>query len=360
MARHAYNPDLLPITLTSKEKIFLYKLTVEARVKIEKFNSLLERSIISDKILMHFSLQESIESTKIEGTQASFSEVIESDITGGRSNDVQEVKNYLEALNYGYEKLKVLPISTRLLHELHQILLKDSRGENRSPGEYRRIQNFIGPTKNISDAVYIPPQPNLLPSYMSNLEKYVNDELPDDLDPLIRTGIIHAQFETIHPYLDGNGRLGRILIILYLLDKKVISKPAFFISEQLEKNKYKYYGLLNNLRFETPKWTDWLEFFLIAAAKQAENNIIKLEKIESLSEKMLQTAKEHKISPEIINFIFKKPFFTISEVQAELDVSYNTANNHVKKLMALNKVFSDDKKRNRIFRFYDILDTLSE
>lgn len=256
-----FMPHKLPFKLEDEHIIKLYKLALNARVKISEFNILLERSIVTESAIMYFSMHESIESTKIEGTQATFNDVMESEITGHKSNDVQEVLNYLEALQHGEQRLKSLPISTRLFHELHSIILKDSRGQHRSPGEYRRIQNFIGPTGNIKDASYVPPEPNHVQELISNLENYMNDDDADDLDILIKTGIIHAQFETIHPYLDGNGRLGRILIILYLLDKGVITRPSFFLSEELEKNKFKYYGLLNNLRNDNPNWYNWLEFF---------------------------------------------------------------------------------------------------
>lgn len=353
-----FKPKLLPISLPSEDILKLYKYAIDARVKIERFNSLLERSIISEEALVFFSLNESIQSTKIEGTQTTFSEIMESDITGETNNDIQEVRNYLDALTFGKDKLKQLPISTRLFFELHSIILRDSRGRNCSPGEYRKIQNFIGPTSNIKDAAYIPPEPHVIPEYMSNLEKYINNEIDDNLDHLIRAAIIHAQFETIHPFLDGNGRLGRILIILYLLDKRVIAKPSFFLSEELEKNKYKYYALLNNLRKPTPKWTEWVEFFLVSANKQATKNIEKLTKIEDLSRDLMNFASTNNIRKDLIDFIFRKPFFTIKEVQNALDISYNTANLHVQKLLSSNKIFVDDRIRNRIFRFYEILDIL--
>lgn len=351
-------PNLMPISLSAEDKLHLLNLALEARVKIERFNAMLERSIISEEVLISFSLQESIQSTRIEGTQATFSEVLESNITGEKGNDIQEVNNYLEALTTGRERLRHLPLSTRLFLELHSILLRDSRGGNRSPGEYRKTQNFIGPTNDIKDATYIPPEPHLINEYMSNLEKYINDDISDDLDPLIKIGIIHAQFETIHPFLDGNGRLGRILIILYLLDKKIISEPAFFISEELEKSKHRYYGLLNNLRTATPRWKDWLEFFLIAADKQATKNIEKLQNIEELLNSTLKFAKENNVREDLIRFIFRKPFFTIKEVETALKISYNTANVHTNRLVEANKIFPDDRRRNRIFRFYDIIDIL--
>ncbi len=356
--RRPFVPDFLPIVLTDEDKVHLFRLALEARVKIERFNAMLERSVINQEMLMSFSLQEAIQSTRIEGTQTTFNKVLESNITGEQGTDVQEVNNYLEALTVGKERLRHLPISTRLFLELHFILLRDSRGGNRSPGEYRRIQNFIGPTNEMKDATYVPPEPQLINDYMSNLEEYINNETADGLDPLIRAGIIHGQFETIHPFLDGNGRIGRILITLYLIDQKIIFEPSFFISEELEKSKHRYYGLLNNLRVSSPRWREWLEYFLKAARGQAIKSIEKLEKIEELLVSMLEFARENQIREDIVKFMFQKPIFTVKEVETALKISYNTANVHIRKLAQANKIFGDDKRRNRIFAFYDIIDIL--
>lgn len=357
--KRPFVPNKLPITLTSDEIISLLKLALDARVKIQEFNTLLDRSIISDTIISYFSMHESIESTKIEGTQATFNDVMASELSGEQSNDVQEVVNYLEALIYGRQKLSTLPISTRLFHELHSIILNNSRGQNRSPGEFRRIQNFIGPTSDIKDATYIPPEPQLISEYISNLEQYINNDELDSLDYLIKAGIVHAQFETIHPYLDGNGRLGRILIILYLLEKKVISKPSFFLSEELEKNKYKYYGLLNNLRSNTPEWYRWLEFFLKSSTNQAQKYVGKLIRIEAKYQELLELSKANHFRVDFVPFIFKKPYFMISDVQNELGISYNTAQNHTNKLVQAGILFHDGKLRNRIYHFYDVFDILN-
>lgn len=272
--------------------------------------------------------------------------------------DIQEVKNYMEALHEGKKLLERIPISTRMFLDLHKIILKNSREKNRNPGEYRKTQNFIGPTTKIEDASYIPLEPQLVVDYISNLEKYINDEIEQDLDPIIKAGIIHAQFETIHPFLDGNGRLGRILMILYLLDKKVITKPAFFMSEQLEKNKFKYYALLNNLRTENPAWFEWLSFFLDSAIAQSDFYIEKLSNIESLLKEMLIFANENNINPIFITAIFRKPFFTIKDMETMVGVSYNAANNNIKKLLKTGKIYSDDKRRNKTFRFYNLVDIL--
>ena len=273
-------------------------------------------------------------------------------------NDIVEVLNYAEALTEAQDLLKRIPISTRMFFKLHETILKDSRGENRGPGSYRKIQNYIGPTSRIEDATYIPPEPNLVEGYMSNLEKYINDEYEDDFGFISRTAIIHGQFETIHPFLDGNGRLGRILIIIYLLDKGIISFPSFFVSEELKKNKYKYYILLNGLRLEKPRWKEWIVFFLNSSIKQADKHIEKLLTIESLYDELLLIAKQKAISDAAISFIFNKPIFTIKKMQEEIGVSYNTASRYVAELTDSGKIYGDDKKRNRVYSFYDLINVL--
>lgn len=354
-----FRPKYLPVDLPLESLLELMKIETDARVKIERYNSILKRSPIREEIFLMFSLDESLQSTRIEGTQATFDEVISSEITGDKRVDIIEVHNYLEALDQGVELLKVLPISTRLLLNLHKTILANARGENRNPGEYRKVQNFIGPTSRIEDATYIPPEANLLPDYISNLEKYINDDdMENKLGYLVKAAIIHAQFETIHPFLDGNGRIGRILIILYLLNKGVINKPTFYISQELEKNKYKYYNLLNNLRNENPNWVEWIKFFLSCSILQADHYINKLEKIEKLYEEMLEISEKHKIRTDLVKYIFKSPVFDISTIQKKLGISYNAVRNNVDKLIKANKIYPDDKKRNKTYRFYDLLDIM--
>jgi Fic family protein len=353
-----FNPNKLPIHLDSNDMIQILKLEAEARVKIERYNQMLKNSVIQKEILMMFSMNESIQSTKIEGTQATFDDVMESEVTGEKKRDVQEVLNYLQALYEGSQKLERLPLCTRLFLEVHQTILRDSRGQNRSPGEYRKIQNFIGPNGKIEDASYIPPEPNKVNEYMSNLEEYINGNLEDSFGPLSRAAIVHAQFETIHPFLDGNGRLGRILIVLYFLTEGIIDEPSFFISEELEKNKYKYYSLLNNLRIDKPKWKEWIIFFLHSAMAQADYYIQKLQRIEYLYSDLSKYAQENAIRQDIITYVFSKPIFTAKDLQASLNISYNTARNNLHKLVEGGRIFADDKKRNKIYRFYDFMDII--
>lgn len=353
-----FNPKLLPINLENHETIEVLKRELDARAKLERFNSMLERSIIKNEILMLFSLDESIQSTKIEGTQATFSDIMEAEVTGKKNQDVQEVENYFKAINTGYEMLSVVPLSTRLFNKLHEVILENARGQNRSPGQFRRIQNFIGPTNRIEDASYIPPAPHKIGDLINNLEKYINNEYDDDLGFIARAAIIHAQFETIHPYLDGNGRLGRILIIMYLINNGLLTSPTFFISEELEKSKFKYYGLLNNLRNEKPKWKEWILYFIDSASRQADNYINKLEAIEKLHEELDNYANSKNINGHVVNAIFRKPFFTIKYLQEETGVSYNTAKKYAEVMVESGRIYPDDKKKNKVYRFYDLIDLM--
>lgn len=356
--KESFNPKFLPIGLKESVLLRLYKKAIEARSKLTEFSTLLDRNLISESLVCLFSLNESVQSTRIEGTQATFDSVMEAEATQKYNSDIFEVKSYLEALNLGVEMLKTLPISTRMILKLHEIILKNGRGKNRAPGAYRKTQNWIGPTNRIEDASYIPPSPDKLESYISNLEKYINDEIAEDIDPIIKIAVIHAQFESIHPFLDGNGRVGRILIMLYLLDKKVINKPTFFVSGELEKNKFKYYVMLNNLRTDNPKWEEWISFFLDSVVRQAEKNILKLRNVEELFEIMNSFANDNNIKQEFVKIIFKIPVFTIKQIQEELNLSYTAVKNNVLKLCKSGKIFSDDKKRNKVYYFIDLLDLL--
>lgn len=285
---------------------------------------------------------------------------MEADITQKFNLDTLEVKNYIDALTKGEILLRTIPISTRMILELHREILRDGRGKNCSPGEYRKIQNWIGSTSRIEDASYIPSSPDKLGEYMSNLEKYINDDFKDDIDPLIKIAVIHAQFESIHPFLDGNGRVGRILIMLYLLDKKVITKPTFFVSEELEKNKFKYYSMLNNLRTEEPKWEDWISFFLESVIRQAEKNITKLRKVEELYNEVCNYAEKNNIKIDYVRAIFKRPMFMIKTLEKGLNVSYSSVKTNIKKLMGNGKIFTNENRRNTLYFFTDLLDILRD
>ena len=215
-----------------------------------------------DIFLYHYVRKEALLSSQIEGTQSSFSDLLAFE-TGGNTEvpveDVEEVSNYVAALNIGIERLERLPLSSRLFRELHKVLLQGARGATKQPGEFRSSQNWIGGARP-STAVFVPPPPNEVVPLMSDLEKFIHSEELTQ-SPLIKAAIAHAQFETIHPFLDGNGRLGRLMIVLMLLESGVLDEPILYISLYLKSKRERYYELLSGVRFEGG-WMDWIIFFL--------------------------------------------------------------------------------------------------
>ena len=208
--------------------------------------------------------KEALLSSQIEGTQASLEGVLEfeADLTPrGDIEGVLEVVNYIKAMNHGIQRLKEFPMSLRLIREVHKLLIEGTRGTHRSPGEFRRSQNWIGPPgATLNDAAFIPPPPSLVTQSMGDLENFLYEK--DTIPPLVKMALIHAQFETIHPFLDGNGRIGRLLIAFYLVWKEILSKPLLYLSYYLKKYRSDYYGLLEKIRTEGA-WEEWIKFFLI-------------------------------------------------------------------------------------------------
>ncbi len=369
-----YEPFTLPIDKLININEFINEL-LEANKLIGVYEVLLSRSKIDPKLLLTpITLQEAIQSTKIEGTQVTLDDMLEYGADESKkNNNIKEVINYSMALRKGESLIRRIPISARLIKEMHKILLSgEVRGNSRNPGEFRSIQNFIGPQGcTIQTASYIPPEPQLVPDYMSNLEKYIN-EPTDNLNDLIRIAIIHAQFETIHPFLDGNGRIGRILIPLYLYDKKFISSPNFFISESLEKDKFKYYKLLNDTRVvisedsievASQRWNAWIKFFINAIINQANKNIILIEKIDNLYNETLNNSKVLINSNrliDIVNVMFEKPIFTKKTILENVDIPSSTLGVYLNKLEEKQVIYSNGKSRNKKYYFYDLINILRQ
>ena len=369
-----YVPFSLPIDNLINVNEFINEL-IEANKLIGVYQMLLSKTKIDTNLLLTpITLQEAIQSTKIEGTQITLDDMLEYQADESNKNtDINEVINYSMALRTGVDLLKRIPISSRLIKEMHKILLSgEVRGNSRNPGEFRGIQNFIGPQGcTIQNASYIPPEPQLVPDCISNLEKYIN-EPTDNLNDLIRIAIIHAQFETIHPFLDGNGRIGRILIPLYLYDRKLINSPNFFISESLEKDKFKYYKLLNDTRvvnseisneIASQRWNDWIKFFINAMIIQANKNIVLIEQIDNLYNKTLDNCKNlinsNKLI-DIVNLMFDKPIFTKKKITEKVDIPSSTLGLYLNKLEEKQIIYSDGKARNKKYYFYDLINILRQ
>ncbi|MBU3110956.1 Fic family protein [Clostridium lacusfryxellense] len=375
-----YLPFELPNDkLIDKERLF--NKVIKANKEIAIYNEKLKNSKVRPDLLMDlFSLKEALESSKIEGTQVTIDEMLEyrSDEKNA-TDDIKEVTNYYIALQEGVYGLKILPLSSRIIKDLHKTLLGGGvRGGSKTPGEFRSVQNYIGMQgSKIENASYIPPEPQLVDSYMSNLDEFINEN--DDINDLIKIAIIHAQFETIHPFLDGNGRIGRILIPLYLYSKGFISSANLFVSESLEKDKYKYYDLLNATRFSMTNkeddeeqyekdivlvrniYSDWIDFFLSACINESNKLIDKIEKINELYNivinKSIKVINSNKMT-EIIDVIFEFPILTKNKIQSRMTIPTTTLDGYLRKLVEAKIIYSDGKPRNRKYYFYDLINIL--
>jgi Fic family protein len=305
-------------------------------------------------IKMHITKEATL-SSKIEGTQTHVEEALmkEQDINPEKRDDWSEVQNYIHAINEAISLLETLPISNRLLKQTHLVLLDGVRGKHKQPGAYRTSQNWIGGA-SIKDATFIPPHPDKVENLMADLEKFINKQAK--LPPLIKAAIAHYQFETIHPFLDGNGRLGRLLIVLYLVNAEALQKPALYLSAFFEKNNALYYTNLTHVRTNNDM-TQWLKFFLVGIYETAENSINTFKAIIQLkqsieSELLITLGKKSVLGGNYLMLLFKHPVLDASDTSAMLEVSITTANRLIADFTRLGILKEiSGFKRNRIFAF---------
>ena len=294
--------------------------------------------------------KEAVLSSQIEGTQASLVDVFEGDQTKEKREDIGDIINYVGAMNYGLERLKEFPLSLRLLREIHQVLLSSGRGSKRSPGEFRTSQNWIGaPGCTLSDATFVPPSVPDMNEAMGDLEVYLHNE--DDLPPLIKIALVHAQFETIHPFLDGNGRMGRLLITFWLCQQKILSQPLLYISYFFKKNRQEYYDRLMVVR-KTGDWEQWIKFFLRGIAETSEEAISTAKEILSLKkvcEDMI--VKSNNNYRQLLDLLFRYPVIDKQTVADKLNVSQPTANRIVEQFCDLG-ILVDQKPESKRYKRY--------
>jgi cell filamentation protein, protein adenylyltransferase len=331
-------------------------LLAEANKKLGELNAFsLYVPDIDFFIAMHV-IKEATTSSKIEGTRTGVDEALLSadEIAPEKRDDWQEVQNYIKALNYSIEKLKDLPLSTRLLKDAHKILLEGVRGKSKMPGEYRTSQNWIGGA-SLKDAVFIPPQDSQVSDLMSDLENFIhNDKI--DVPHLIRIAIAHYQFETIHPFLDGNGRLGRLMITLYLVSTGLLDKPTLYVSDFFERRKSLYYDNLTFVR-TSDNLIQWIKFFLVAVIETSDKGIYTFREILKLKEniegvKLLSLGKRINNAKKLMNFLYRKPVINVKDVENVLGVTTKPANAIIQvfeKLEILKELTG--YKRNRLFLF---------
>lgn len=275
--------------------------------------------------------QEAVASSRIEGTQTSIVEVLQAEASGlpSGSEDVDEVERYLVATRLGYELVKTLPLSQRLILQLHQTLLSGVRGQERLPGEFRKTPVWVGsPTDSPETASYVPPLPGDLPDAIADWEAFVN--VPDDSPTLIRCGLMHYQFETIHPFLDGNGRIGRLLINLMLMQEGRLTTPLLYMSGYLELHRLDYYDRLQRVR-ERGEIQEWLQFFLTGVQKSAEDAVIRSETLVDLRERYLAEAATTRSNLSgLVTLIFANPFLTVARVEKAVGLTNQGARNLIK------------------------------
>lgn len=338
----------------------LNELLERASLKLGELNSF--SRFVPDKdmfIRMHV-VKEAVTSSRIEGTRTNIEEAVieEKDITPEKRDDWREVNNYIEAMNSAIEELKKLPLSNSLLRNIHRTLLSSRRGTSKRPGEFRESQNWIGGV-TLDDAVFIPPAPAELPELLGDLESFLHNE-EIRIPHLIRIAIAHYQFETIHPFLDGNGRIGRLLITLYLASTGVLEKPLLYLSDYFDKNKNLYYDNLELVRTKN-NLSQWLKFFLAGVIQTAEKGVSSLNRIMELkvsieSDKLLNMGKRVKQGTIFLEGLFRQPVVTVKEAQKITGLSTGAANNLVQEFLnagILKEITG--YRRNRVFIFEDYL-----
>jgi len=308
---------------------------------------------------------EANKSSKIEGTKTSIEEDLMNveDIAPDKRDDHEEVRNYIDAMNYGINRILTddFPLTTRLMRDIHKVLMRGVRGEHKTPGEFRTSQNWIGGTMP-SNAIFVPPCVNDMNELLSDLEKFIhNDE--DKVPQLIKIALIHYQFETIHPFQDGNGRVGRLIIPLYLLDKKILGKPCFYISDFFEKNRTAYYDALQNVRTKNDL-TGWIIFFLRAvihtakSAKYKFENVVKL--VDDYEEHILTFSGKPDNNRNILKLFFNEPILSSKQLQDRISLSKTTINKVIRRMVEEKMLYeATGYNRNRVFILMEYLNVFA-
>ena len=341
------------------------KLLEKASLQLGALNSYSRLVPNIDLFIQLHVTKEAVLSSRIEGTQTHMDEALlpQSEVREERRNDWQEVRNYVDAINNAIENLDKLPISSRLIRSTHKILLNSVRGEHKMPGEYRTSQNWIGGNA-IADARFIPPHYQLIGDLMGDLEKFLNNidlNVPD----LVKIAIAHYQFETIHPFLDGNGRIGRLLITLYMVQEQILDKPLLYLSTYFEKRKDLYYDNLNSVRVNNDM-SHWIKYFLVGVEQTATLAVQTLTRIIQLKEETENHIRTHygrRSSNAIllIHHLLQKPILTVDDAAKICGISYKSANDIIK-LLCNDKylVESTGQSRNRLFSFKPYTEIFTE
>ena len=361
----AFVPEKLPPSPALRIEGALQNLLSQADMALARLDGMGYFLPNADLFIAMYVRKEALLSSQIEGTQASLEDIFEYE-SGDKPeniNDVAEVINYIRALNYGMDRLKTLPMSLRLIKEIHGVLMQGTRGGNKAPGEFRKTQNWIGPPgSTLKDARYIPPPPQEVVKTMGDLEQYIHKGRK--LPVLIDCGLVHYQFESIHPFLDGNGRVGRLLITFYLYFREVLHRPLLYLSYYFKKNRQEYYDRLNMVR-DKGDYEQWIAFFLKGVVETADSAVETARKILELQTKHRELLWKKKLSSPlavgILERLFQKPYVSVNDVAKEFSISFQAASNLVSQLEGAGILHEiTGKKRDKRFIYAEYITILSE
>ncbi len=361
MAYQSFKPSPLPPKPELNINSDIVKKLVEANRDLVRLDTAAKLIPNVELFISMYVRKEALISSQIEGTQCTLDDVLDPDIDRNTNLDVADVVNYVKACTYAINRLDKLPLCNRFLREIHQELLAGVRGQEKNPGEFRKSQNWIGAANcTLKEARYIPPNVEDMNAAMIELERYMNEG--DDYDPLIRIALIHYQFETIHPFLDGNGRVGRLMILLYLMEQGYISQPIIYISYFLKKNQIEYYDRISEVR-RSGNYEQWVGFFLEAVSAAAKDSLFTIERLSELHENNIKkipiTARKNDNVRRVFDYIEQYPIIDIKRTAVDLGVSYNTVSVVLGKLVKAG-ILSEttNASRNRVFSYKEYLNIL--
>lgn len=359
---HSFVPRPLPPEPPIQIDAAMLDVLSQANLALGRLDGASEILPNADLFVAMYVNKEAVLSSQIEGTQASLVDVLAFEAAAAEPEnpqDVEEVINYVAALNYGLDRLQTLPLSLRLLCEIHERLMAGVRGADKYPGEFRNSQNWIGnPGSAITTARFVPPTPTDMKHALNALELFMH--APEPLPALLKIGLIHAQFETIHPFLDGNGRIGRLLITFYLCQQNIVRKPLLYLSYYFKRNKQEYYALLQGVRDEGT-WEDWLMFFLRGVQEVAQEATDAARKIVQLRERHRDMVSKSLprgggTGIQMLEYLYSRPITTVKLIAERLGVTYATANNLVTKFTELGILHEfTQQERNRRYAYTEYL-----
>ena len=361
MTYSSFVPSPLPPTPPVELSNDIINLLVKANSQLVVLEAVASRIPNVALFISMYVRKEALMSSQIEGTQATLEDILDPLLDANANRDVADVVNYIKATEFAIKRLHSLPLCNRLLRETHAVLMEGVRGQEKNPGEFRRSQNWIGGQgSTLKNARYIPPTPDDMQAAMSDLEKYIHAD--DETDVLIRAALIHYQFETIHPFLDGNGRVGRLLITLFLMEKKILTTPALYISYFLKKNRIEYYDRMTEVRAKG-NYEQWVKFFLQAIIESAEDATAAIDELTSLHNANVtvisKLGRASKNALLVFNYLESNPLIEIGKTSEDLNISFNTVSSAVKRLVDVGiLVQTSDSSRNRTFAYEAYLDIL--